>query len=119
MFLGWQLTNDFDELVKLKKGVLEIDVKSGKCECDGNENSKLTMPLVLNDWLVSDLNEHSINLSEIDSAKLRVKFNMHDFGLKKNGVPPEFVCNSILVSGGNTYSLEYIGESSQNEIEIT
>ena len=119
MFLGWQISNDFDELVKLKKGVLEIDVKTGSCKFDGSENSKLTMPLVLNDWLVSDLNEHSIKLSEIDTAKLHVKFNMHDFGLKKNGVSPEFKCNSILVSGGNTYSLEYIGEKSQNEIKIT
>ena len=118
MFCGWQLANDFEELNKLSSGCLEIDVKTGECLFNGENNSNLTMPLVLNDWLISDLDENGIQLSDIDSAKLLVKFSMNEFG-KKNGIPPEFQCSSKLVSGGDTYTLEYKGENSSNEVAIT
>ncbi len=118
MFCGWQLANDFEELNRLSSGSLEIDVKTGDCLFNGKANSKLTMPLVLKDWFLSDLVESNIQLSDIDSAKLQVNFNMNEFG-KKSGTPPEFNCSSKLVSGGNTYTLEYRGEKSTNEVTIT
>ncbi len=118
MFCGWQLANDFEELNKLSSGCLEIDIKTGRCLFNGQANSKLTMPLVLNDWFVADLEENSIQLSDINKAELQVNFNMNDFG-KENGNPPEFKCSSKLVSGGNTYSLNYEGEHGSNEVTIT
>jgi len=118
MFCGWQLANDFDELSRLCSGNLEINIKTGQCLFNGNANSKLTMPLVLNEWFISDLKENDIDLNDIESAELTVKLNMNEFG-KKNGTPPEFHCASKLVSGGNTYTLIYQGEQVSNEINIT
>lgn len=118
MFCGWQLANDFEQLNKLGSGRLEIDVKTGGCLFNGEPHSKLTMPLVLNDWFLSDLNENGIQVPDIDLAELKVNFNMNEFG-KKNGKPPEFQCSSKLVSGGNTYTLKYKGEKGSNEVEIT
>ena len=118
MFCGWQIVNDFNELNELSSGCLEIDVKTGVCLFNGKVNSKLTMPLVLNDWFSSDLNEHGISKKEISIARLTVDFNMHDFG-KKNSSTPEFHCSSKLVSGENTYTLEYKGEHAENKLSIT
>ncbi|NVJ62438.1 MAG: hypothetical protein HWE27_18765 [Gammaproteobacteria bacterium] len=67
---------------------------------------------------MADLAENNIQLPEVDKAELQVKFNMNEFG-KKNGKPPEFKCSSKLVSGGNTYTLNYEGENSTNEVTIT
>ena len=118
MFCGWQLVNDLDELAKLKSGRLEINVKTGCCLFNGIETSKLTMPLVLNDWFTCDLKENTIELNDIDVASLTVEFSMNEYG-HKNGVRPEFNCFSKLVSGGNEYSLAYKGEQAKNEVKIT
>jgi len=119
MFCGWQLVNDFEELEKLHSGVIEIDVKNGKCEVDGVTNDKLTMPLVLNDWLLRDMAENDIQLSDIDEAHLTVSFDMKDFG-SKNGEGPEFNCYSYLISSGNKYSLKFKGENKGiNEVNVT
>lgn len=120
MFCGWQLANDFEELTKLNSGVLVIDIKTGKCTSNDMLNTKLTMPLVLNDWFLSDLKENSLNLNEIDVAELIVNFNMHDFGNRSNkGKLPIFECSSKLKSGGNAYTMEYKGEKANNEVVIT
>ena len=118
MFCGWQLVNDFPELQKLKNGELIINVKTGGCTYNGAKTDKLTMPLVLNDWFYSDLKQNSIPIDDIELATLKVKFNMYDFGNKK-GKPPEFICESLLKSGNNEYSLKYKGEHGSNEVAIT
>jgi len=119
MFCGWQLANDFVELSKLKSGTLEIDVKNGTCEFNGEPNKKLTMPLVLNDWFISDLKENNISIADIEEAHLTVEFDMKNFGSKK-GPGPEFLCHSFLVSGSNKFSLNYKGENKGiNEVIVT
>lgn len=121
MFLGWQLSNDLDELQTLSAGHLEIDVLNGKCTFNSCEISSLSMPLVLNDWFVSDLKQSGININEVDVALLSVDFDMNDFGLMKGkkSKPPVFHCNSRLEASGNIYTLEYVGEQESTNVKIT
>ena len=116
MFLGWQLINDLDELEKIASGTLEIDVKNGTCKCNNQINTTLTIPLVLNDWLIRDLKENNISISTIDKAWLTVEFNIERDGknLKTN-----FKCKSLIYSEENKYVLEYQGEKGDNIVEIT
>ena len=118
MFCGWQLIHDFDELQRLKSGKLEIDVKNGTCNHNGEENQTLTMPLVLNNWFLHDLEKHNIALSDIGSASLVVEFNMNKFGVR-GGESPEFICTAKLQSGDTSYKLEFQGECGENEVQIT
>ena len=118
MFCGWQLINDFNELQRLKSGKLEIDVKNGTCNHNGEENQTLTMPLVLNNWFLHDLEQHNIALSDIGFASLVVEFKMNGFGLDGGG-SPEFICIAKLKSGDTNYALQFEGESGENEVEIT
>lgn len=119
MFLGWQLLNDLDELEKISSGILEIDVLNGICRCNNKINTTLTMPLVLNNWLIEDLEENNIPISAINKAWLTVHFNIKRDEKKYKNLQTDFQCKSFILSEGNEYSLKYQGETSNNIVEIT
>lgn len=105
MFRGWQLYPDYDFLVKHGSGVLEIDVLSGRCLCNGEPAPTLSIAMTLLSWLKEDLAQHSVPLDSIDEAFLKVNFRVFEQATRNpmKTVSGSFECFSRLRSGSDVY----------------
>jgi len=74
VFLGWRLREDYDALLALEEGSLEIDLLSGEAWCDGDPLPPLFIAGELRALLVGLLEKSGQSLSSGDSARLEVEF---------------------------------------------
>ncbi len=115
MFQGWQLSDDYNFLVERGSGILDINVLSGECLCDGKPVETLSIVKALLSWFTEDLEKNSIPLNAVNSASLTVKFRASEKVTKNpmKTVRTGFECKSIILSGNDTY------ESSLSDEQIT
>lgn len=66
--------HDYEVLAKLERGTLELDPLSLDCKHNGNVIERLEMANILHEWLMRDLGDHGVSLSEINRACLAVEF---------------------------------------------
>lgn len=74
MFCGYQLLHDYEVLAKMESGTLELDALSSECKHNGNKIEPLEIAATLHEWLERDLRNHNVLLSDIDIARLSVRF---------------------------------------------
>ena len=107
MFCGWQLYTDFDTFAELGSGTLEINAMDGTCEYNQSQIKNLSIATTLNLWLVEELNENNIAMSEIDTALLTVQVEVSPPEYGNRFTSFSFHCTSKLVSGVDEYVSEY------------
>lgn len=105
-FCGWRLHSDWDTLVRLGTGVLNIDILREECLHNGNLIPALNIAQNLREWLIEDLSTNHIPLNEIIEAKLEVEFKL---GLPEPtpsgpGVPSNFRCRSQISTDEIAYT---------------
>lgn len=74
VFLGWRLREDYDALLALEEGSLEIDLLSGEAWWDGDPLPPLFIAGVLRALLLDLLEKRGQELVAEDSARLEVEF---------------------------------------------
>ncbi len=74
VFLGWRLREDYDALLALEEGSLEIDLLSGEAWCDGDPLPPLFIAAELRALLARFLEQAGQELAARDSARLEVEF---------------------------------------------
>ena len=112
MFRGWQLYNDYALLLDYGAGVLDIDVLSEKCVCDGESIETLSIVKALKSWLDDDLRQNHIPIEAIDSLKLQVKFKVSENTIKNpmNTLNSGFECYCTLTSNSDIYEESYLDD---------
>ena len=65
MFCGWQTFFDYNELVKLGNGKLEIDVLSGECVFNESFIDSLSIAKALQNWLKEDCEKNKIDMNQL------------------------------------------------------
>ena len=112
MFRGWQLHPDYAFLIERGSGILEIDVLSGQCLCDGQLVPTLSIAKALLAWLKEDLTEHSIPLRWLDEASLKANFRVTERVTRNpmKAVYSGFECFSYLQSGRDIYEFQLVDQ---------
>ncbi len=105
-FCGWRLHSDWDTLVRLGTGTLNIDILNVKCWHNDNSIPTLNIARNLREWLAEDLSTHQIPLNEIIDARLEVEIML---GLPEPtpsgpGVPSSFRCRSQISTDEMVYT---------------
>ena len=112
MFRGWQLYDDYSFLVEREAGIIDIDVLSEKCFCDGELVETLSIVKALRSWLDDDLKQNNISIESIDSLKLQVKFKVSEKTTKNpmSTLSGGFECHCTLTSGDDVYEERYFDD---------
>lgn len=118
MFCGWELMFDYKTLAELESGVLYIVVLHQQCKHNNRVIEPLKIILGVHKWMVGDLEDNNLSISDIDVAEIKVEFTAkRQFGQKIQGEswadPTKYFinctlkCSSIVKSKGREFTSSY------------
>lgn len=74
MFCSWNLMFDYERLADMEFGKLHINLLTEECSHNGKAIKPLKIVSCLINWMVGDLEDHNIKISQIECAQLEVEF---------------------------------------------
>lgn len=126
MFCGWETFLDYNELVDLGSGKLEIDALTGMCSFNESPVDTLLIARALNKWLTRECQSNNIDIYLMLKVRLTVNLDFskiawkereyslgeHFFKDDKEIKPMEmhrcnFRCESLVQTDEKTYSSGY------------
>jgi hypothetical protein len=108
VFLGWRLREDYDALLALEEGFLEVDLASGEAWCDGDPIPPLFIAAELRRMLDTALERAEVAPGALLEARLEAAFAARSAARDGDGRGPrlQLACRSRIVTPAGEFCAE-------------
>lgn len=81
-----QLPSGYDlaSFARYGSGTYELDILTGECRFNSNSIPKLETCRIFKEWLITQLNKHTIPLAHIETATLKIEVKVSQIRVKES-----------------------------------
>jgi hypothetical protein len=109
MFCGWQTFFDYNQIVNLGSGRLDIDVLTGICNFNGERIEQLSISEGLQQWLKTECRTNKIDITHLLQAKLAVDlhFSIIQWTERQHSINEVFFVNGKIIETDKMHKCDF------------